>query len=208
MKKWILTSIIATIFIQGCVVIPKQDNVIKENIETSSERCEKVGIRATFTKNVYSDFTAEVPIDVNERWRGSRNPSLYVIDEMKKSGFIDYPPSETNFQKYFIIFKIVSRHYKNLFQRTTLWVSDLTLGILPGWGDGEYYLFAELQDSDGNKVTEYTSTIVNFDYYHGLLLLPINYYEHTGAYVSEKYLPQLTREIIGKMIKDKLIKCK
>ncbi|OYZ14926.1 MAG: hypothetical protein B7Y39_17005 [Bdellovibrio sp. 28-41-41] len=70
MKKWTLTSIIATIFIQGCVVIPKQDNVKKENIETSSERCEKVGIKATFINHVYSDFTAEVPIDVNKRWRG------------------------------------------------------------------------------------------------------------------------------------------
>ncbi len=208
MKKWILITSILVLFCQGCVVIPKRDNTVPESIEVASELCEKIGVMATFVGYSYSDFSIETIIDPKEKWRGSRNPSFYIISEMSRSGIIQYPAEENDSLKYFITYKIISKDYKNLFQRTTLWVSDLTLGILPGWGDGEFYLSAEINDRDGTKFKEYTSAKVNFDYYHGLLLLPINYYEHTAAHLYEKFLPLLTREIIGKMINDKLIKCK
>lgn len=200
-------SLYIIFFLTSCVAIPKKYDFGNSTVPGYSKSCEKVGVAVSFTGRIYSDFHVEVKIDSSDIWRGSKNLSFYIINKLNEYRFKITTPKEITPHKFFINFIVTTRNYKNLFQRTTLWMSDLTLGLLPGWGDGEFYLIAEVYDHKGDKIKDYTSSTLTFDYYHGLIFLPINSYEHTLANLDEKYLPHMTAEIIEAMIKDNLFNC-
>ena len=191
----------------NCVAIPRRSHA---PIPPPSHRlgCEKVGVTTSFTEVIYSDFSVEGPIDPEKRRRGSVNPSWIVLKVLNSSNLFEVEPTKDLRLKYFIAFKIVSRNVANGLQRAHLWLSDLTLGILPGYGDGRYYLAAEIFDSNGSKAADYVSSSVRYNYFHGLIFLPLNFFHSsTLANINEKYLPSMTDEIIDNMIRDKLIKC-
>lgn len=197
---------LAILGLSACVAIPKHDQILG-SFSAPVGSCEKVGITTSFYDTLDSAFFIDEQIDPKERWRGSRNPSQFILEQLEASSLFELSVSPSVHQKYFIEFRRVVRDYNSRLQKISLWISTFTLGVFPGWGDGDYYLTATIFDTEGKKVAEYKSTIIQYDFYHGLVFLPFNYHEHTMAYINEKYLSQLTSEIIGKMIQDKLIKC-
>ena len=199
----------ATLFylsLTSCVVIPYRKQEARSG-PAQRIGCEKIGISASFTDVIYSDFSFENPLDPKEKWRGSVNPSWVILTALESNNLFMVGPSKNISQKYFISFKIVIRDVANGLQRFHLWMSNITLGLFPGYGDGQYYLNAEIFNSDGKKIEEYRSSSIKYNYFHGLIFLPLNYHTHTRAYITEKYLPGMTDEIVDKMVRDKLIRC-
>jgi hypothetical protein len=189
------------------VVLPKKDEKIQNSRSVSFGKCEVVGVTYTLKNSTKSAITVENDVDPHERWRGSMNPSFFIEHSLRDSGAFDIEKSDKYPHRYYLEYKRHVTDYKNVLQRSTLIISLLTLGIVPGWGDGTYYISLSVYDADGKLLKSYESQKIEYIFLHGLVFLPFNYHANTLAKVGEDYLSILTDELTQKMISDGLVKC-
>lgn len=206
-------TIASSVLSLSCAVIPERPMGKTDEtwVATVSETCErKPYVHFSFLESTYSAFdTKNYRNDINERNRGGIPwSSKHIYDTLVKSNlFILSSPGDAA-TKYYIQFERINIDYSNAFQLGSFWLSNLTLGIIPGYGFGSLSVKATIRDNEGSLVSELSSSVVSYHYLHGLIFLPLDFFPRfTGREMHEKFLPVLTGEIIEKMKHQKLLNC-
>lgn len=91
-----------------------------------------------------------------------------------------------------------------------LWISTLTLGIVPVILDGEHYLVMRVFDKDGQFLKEYHSEKTFYDVYGGFWFWPMAVFSDRTTQAKEMALPRAEyqmRTLIEQAARDKVFSC-